>query len=138
MKNAYLYQMQKKEEKRRNADAEESRIKESLLRKFAEDDRIEQMNDHKRRMKVEEHKREAERLVQLRREMYEEAREKEREAENDLRKNEEERQVVIEAERRRLIQEHAAELADFLPKGTLESKEDYALFMKQMEAAGCA
>merc|ERR1711879_545921 len=86
---------------------------------------IEQMNEHKRRMKVEQHKREAERLVQMRREMYEAAREQERSDEDSLRQEEASRQVVIEAERRRLLQEHAVGLRDFLPKYTLETQEDY-------------
>lgn len=48
--------------------AEEKRLeedfKQKLLQKFAEDERIEQMNAQKRRMKEQEHKREIERLWQ--------------------------------------------------------------------------
>merc|ERR1719192_1718264 len=71
MANAYKYQMKCKEEALSKGRAEEERIKENLLRKFAEDDRLEQLSEQKRRMKVEAHKREAERLVELRRQMYE-------------------------------------------------------------------
>lgn len=131
MKQAYLYQMKAKEEKASKAREEEERIRQEVMKKFAEDDRLEQMNEHKRRMKIEQHKREAERLVQLRREMYELARQQERDEQDNLRQAENHRQVVIEAERRRLIQEHAAELRDFLPKHTLESMEDYKLFFKE-------
>merc|ERR1719277_2281100 len=122
-----MYQMQMKEEKLLKQREEEDAIREQLLKKFAEDDRIEQMNEHKRRMKVEAHKREAERLVALRREMYEKQREAERDQAAKLQEEEQKRQVVIEEERRRLIQEHAAQLAGFLPKGTLETPDDYAL-----------
>jgi len=131
MKNAYVYQMKLKEEKLLKQREEEEVIREQLMKKFAEDDRIEQMNEHKRRMKVEAHKREAERLVALRREMYEKQRESEHHESAKLREEESKRQVVIEEERRRLIQEHAAELADFLPKGTLETPDDYALMLNQ-------
>ena len=41
-----------------------------MLEKFAEDDRIEQMNAQRRRMKVQEHKRDVERLIDEKREMY--------------------------------------------------------------------
>merc|ERR1712187_1103776 len=78
MKNAYLYQMKMKEDRAAAAREEEDKIRAALLKKFAEDDRIEQMNENKRRLKVEAHKREAQRLIDLRREMYEQQREQER------------------------------------------------------------
>merc|ERR1712176_1228676 len=90
MKNAYLNQMRCKEEKAMRHREEEAAIKESLLKKFAEDDRIEQMNEQKRRMKVEQHKREAERLVELRREMFEAQRAQERQNDSDVRSGESE------------------------------------------------
>ena len=78
MKNAYLVQMRAKEEKMYHAREEEvhvsyckaslciftltaavpcvssieARMREELLKKFAEDDRLEQLNEHKRRMKA--------------------------------------------------------------------------------------
>eukprot|EP00933_Yihiella_yeosuensis_P061429 TRINITY_DN64231_c0_g1_i1.p1 TRINITY_DN64231_c0_g1~~TRINITY_DN64231_c0_g1_i1.p1 ORF type:complete len:477 (+),score=167.30 TRINITY_DN64231_c0_g1_i1:112-1542(+) len=128
MKQAYLYQMKAKEEKSLRAREEEDKIRVELMKKFAEDDRLEQMHEHKRRMKVEQHKREAERLVELRREMYELARQQERDEQDRLKADEDQRQVIIEEERKRLIKEHAAALRDFLPKHTLESMEDYNLF----------
>merc|ERR1711920_378397 len=130
MKNAYVFQMKMKEDKAAAARVEEEKIRVQLLKKFAEDDRIEQMNEQKRRLKVEAHKREAQRLIELRREKYEQEREDERAGEAALREQESKRQVVIEEERRRLIAEHAAELRDFLPKNTLESKDDYDLMFK--------
>ena len=42
---------------------EEESFRRQLLASFAEQDRVEQMNDHKRRMCIEQHKREANRLV---------------------------------------------------------------------------
>ena len=47
------------EEKRLEED-----FKQKLLQKFAEDERLEQMNQQKRRMREQEHKREIERLWQ--------------------------------------------------------------------------
>ena len=41
-----------------------------MIAKFAEDDRIEQMNAQKRRMKQLEHRREVERLIEERRAQY--------------------------------------------------------------------
>lgn len=130
MKNAYLFQMKMKEEKAAAARQDEEQIRAQLLKKFAEDDRLEQMSENKRRMKVEAHKREAQRLIELRREKYEQERESERSAGDALRDQESKRQVVIEEERRRLIAEHAGELKNFLPKYTLESQDDYDLMFK--------
>lgn len=130
MKNAHRVQMRVKEEKASKARDEEELLREQLMKKFAEDDRIEQMNEQKRRLKVEAHKREAQRLLDLRREMYERQREAEREYDGKLREDEQKRQVIIEEERRRLIAEHASPLLDFLPKGTLESPEDFNLLQR--------
>lgn len=120
MKRAYVQQMEMQERKKETAVAEEAKLREMLMKKFAEDDRIEQMNEHRRRMKVEAHKREANRLVELRREAFDAAREQERSDQQRLREEEADRQVIIEAERQRLLREHAAPLRDFLPKGTME------------------
>ena len=48
----------------------ENDFKVKMLEKFAEDDRIEQMNMQRRRMKELEHKREVERLWQEKLQMY--------------------------------------------------------------------
>jgi len=125
MKNAYLSQMEAKERRAANFIAEEEKAREALLRKFAEDDRIVHMNDQKKRLKVEQHKREATRLIEMRREMFDAARSQERAESNILRGEESKRQVVIEAERQRLLKEHAVGLRDHLPKYTLEKREDY-------------
>merc|ERR1719207_417014 len=77
MLRAYEHQMAMKVEKQRVVRAEEMALREQLLAKFAEDDRIEQMNAQKRRMKIQEHKREVERLIDVRRQIYEEERAKE-------------------------------------------------------------
>merc|ERR1712113_1145519 len=125
MKNAYMFQMKLKEDRRKNHMEEEARVKESLMRKFAEDDRIEQMNDQKRRMKVEEHKRETQRLMELQKQMFHSARAQERADDESLQSEEAKRQQIIEEERRRLLKEHGVPLKDFLPKYTCETDGDF-------------
>ena len=46
-------------------EAEEAVFRAQLMKKFAEDDRIELLNDQKKRMKCQEHKREVERLIEV-------------------------------------------------------------------------
>lgn len=59
-------QMQRQAEKE-----EEEAFRKIMMAKFAEDDRIEQMNAQKRRMKQLEHKREVEKLIEDRRQQRE-------------------------------------------------------------------
>lgn len=49
---------------------EEDAFRQMMMAKFAEDDRIEQMNAQKRRMKQLEHKRAVEKLLEERRQQY--------------------------------------------------------------------
>lgn len=49
---------------------EEEAFRQLMMAKFAEDDRIEQMNGQKRRMKQLEHKRAVEKLLEERRQQY--------------------------------------------------------------------
>merc|ERR1719335_384120 len=97
--------------------------------KFAQDAHLEQLNTSRRRMMIQAHKREVERLLQERRKMYEAERQQEIEERNRARDEEEQRQLVIEQERRRLLAEHARPLKDFLPKGTLERDSDLDIVM---------
>lgn len=52
---------------------EEDGFRRQTMERFAEQDRVEQMNAQKRRVKVAQHAREVERLIQEKREMYEAA-----------------------------------------------------------------
>ena len=94
-----------------------------MLAKFAEDDRIEQMNAQKRRMKQLEHKRAVEALIDDRRAQF--AADKQRDL--DIRKEEEMmerlRQQIIEEERQRLLKEHASKLLGYLPKVSGKKKK---------------
>lgn len=59
---AQEYQKRLKEERLAEEKRMEDEFKRKLMDKFAEDERLEQMNAQKRRMKELEHKREIERL----------------------------------------------------------------------------
>lgn len=131
MKKAYVMQMEQQEKKRKDARQEEEKLRDMLLSKFAEDERIGQMNDNKRRLRVEEHKREATRLIEMRREAFQKKRDAEQAFDQQNRDDESNRQVVIEEERRKLIEQYAIPLRDFLPKGTLQTNDDYNLIFRR-------
>ena len=104
------------------------------MKKFAEDDRIEQMNHQKRRMKQIEHKRAVDALVEERRKINQQQAELERiEREKEI-ELENYKQAVVEQERQRLLREHAAKLVGFLPKGVLRDKKDLDLFDEEFRA----
>merc|ERR1719263_91388 len=100
-----------------------------MLEKFAEDDRIDQLNAQKLRMKQLEHRREIERLLELRREKYEQERASELHEQLNAERVEQIRQQIIEEERKRMLAAHAKNLGlQHLPKGVLSNEQDVSLF----------
>ena len=87
-----------------------------MLAKFAEDDRIEQMNAQKRRMKQQEHARAVERLMEDRRAQFAREREAEVNQREEEARLEEFRKRVIEEERQKLLKAHATKLIGYLPR----------------------
>ncbi|XP_074522253.1 meiosis-specific nuclear structural protein 1-like isoform X1 [Halichoeres trimaculatus] len=67
IKQTYQEQMAFKEMRRQAEKEEEEAFRKMMMAKFAEDDRIEQMNNRKQRMKQLEHKREVEKQIEDRR-----------------------------------------------------------------------
>ena len=93
---------------------EEFKIK--MAEKFAEDERLEQMNQQKRRMRELQHKKEIERLWQEKLAVYRVQREQEWE---ERRIKEEEEQIaknVIAQQKEALLRQHADILQQFNPK----------------------
>ena len=108
-------------------EAEEEQFRKVMFERFAEQDRLEQMHAQKRRMKMQEHKREVERLAAALAAMYEE--QMQREVEENIGREREEANAaaIVEQERQRLLVEHAARLKEFLPKGVSFWPEDLDL-----------
>lgn len=71
MQRNYQEEMAFKEMRRQAEKEEEEAFRRTMMAKFAEDDRIEQMNAQKRRMKQLEHKRAVEKLIEDRRQQHE-------------------------------------------------------------------
>ena len=123
------YQRQLKAIRREEEKQEEEQFRTAMLDKFAEDDRLDQMNAQKRRMKQLDHRREIERLLELRREKYEQERSAELQEQLNAERVEQIRQQIIEEERKRMLAAHAANLGlQHLPKGVLSTDADMALF----------
>eukprot|EP00397_Hematodinium_sp_SG-2012_P010969 GEMP01011095.1.p1 GENE.GEMP01011095.1~~GEMP01011095.1.p1 ORF type:complete len:477 (+),score=157.11 GEMP01011095.1:158-1588(+) len=129
MHKAYEQQMRLKEEKRMAELAKEEEFRQVLLQKFASDDHIEQMNDQKRRLRVETHKREVTRLWMAKERLIAEERDKDNISLNYQREQDRLRQIIIEEERQRLLKEHATQLKEHLPKAVFETDEDHTMVM---------
>merc|ERR1719335_549534 len=138
MLRAYEYQKELKAEKEAARAVEEAEFRKKLLAKFAEDDRIELLNEQKKRQKMIIHKREVERLIEEKRKIYAAEREADIRSLAEQRVEEEKRQVVVEEEKSRLLREHAADYYDYLPKGMFQKTEDFEFVRDKAMAAKAA
>ena len=90
------------------------------MEKFAEDERLEQMNAQRRRMKEQEHKREIERLWQEKLAVYRAQREVELEERRMKEEEDRKKQMIIEMEKERLLREHGMVLGQYHPKAATQ------------------
>lgn len=117
-------QLSMKALKQMTEEEEERMFHDQMMAKFAEDNRLEQMNAQKRRMKVQEHKRAIQRLIAEKREKVVREKEENEMEQKMLLEMERERQQIIEEERQKLLQEHASKLLGYLPKGVIQGPKD--------------
>ncbi|CAF3946994.1 unnamed protein product [Rotaria magnacalcarata] len=95
-----------------------------LMAKFAEDDRIEQMNAQKRRIKQMEHKKAVDNLLEQRRRQMTVDKQREVDERIEGERVEQVRKQIIEEERIKLLREHAHRLLGYLPKGVIRDEKD--------------
>jgi len=124
MQRAYRDAMETKVAKDNAEREEEEEMRKIMMAKFAEDDRIEQMNAQKRRLKQQEHKRAVEKMIMERRARHEKDKAEEMAAYQAHVDMEKERLAIVEEERQKLIQKHAEKLLGFLPRGVLRDQMD--------------
>jgi len=127
MLQAYEASIAAKAAREAQAKAEAAAFREHLLAKLAEQDRLEQMADARRRMKVLEHKREVERLAAIKAAMIAEEAALESAREATFMRQQASNASIVETERRRMLAEHAARLVAYLPKGVAATADDLAL-----------
>ena len=94
----------------------EDEFKRKLMEKFAEDERLEQMNAQRRRMRELEHKRQVEKLWQEKLVVFEAQRVAEVQEQERQRQEKIAQAAVVEQEKQRLLAEHAAILSLHNPK----------------------
>ncbi|KAJ3169454.1 mannosyl-oligosaccharide alpha-1,2-mannosidase [Geranomyces variabilis] len=126
--DAYRNQMLEKRFRLLQEQEKEGEYRQMMMEKYAADEKIEQLNAQKRRMKQLEHKRAVDALVEERRHLIRKEQEIALEAEAREKELESYRQQVVEQERQRLLLEHASKLMGYLPKGVLRDQKDLDLF----------
>ncbi|XP_015420462.1 PREDICTED: meiosis-specific nuclear structural protein 1 [Myotis davidii] len=135
LKQNFTEQMALKELVLQAAKEEEETFRKAMLAKLAEDDRIELMNAHKRRMKQLEHGRAVEKLIEERKKFYLHFQQRELE-EWQLQQSRQGRiNAIIEEERLKLLQEHATKLLGYLPKGVFKTEGDIDMLGEEFKKA---
>ncbi|XP_053697790.1 meiosis-specific nuclear structural protein 1-like [Sabethes cyaneus] len=109
--------------RRESAAEEERRFKEDQLRQWAERDRIEQMTAEKRRLKLLEHRRAIQELLEDRRRRRADEVKEMMQQQLEFEQDEKRRQEIIEEERIKLLKEHVTALLGFLPPGVLRESD---------------
>merc|ERR1711959_228809 len=110
------YQMKLKAERQAEERRMEEEFKIKMAQKFAEDERLEQMNAQKRRMRELQHKRDIEALWQEKLSVYRAQREQEWEERRQKEAEEQATRDMVAAEKERLLKQHAEILTQFNPK----------------------
>ncbi|XP_048749255.1 meiosis-specific nuclear structural protein 1-like [Ostrea edulis] len=135
LQSQHAQQMHFKNLRRKAEEDEEEEFRQQMMAKFAEDDRIEQMNANKRRMKQLEHKRAVEKLIDDRKVQFAADRERELEERREEERMEAFRKQIIEEERQKLLQEHAMRLLGYLPKGVIRDSGDLSMLGQDFKEA---
>lgn len=125
MLEANEYQKAFKAQRAFDQQREEGEFRTRMLAKFAEDKRIESMNQERRRREMIEYKNEVEKIIQERKKLYEQAVEAELADRRKQQQDMEYKLSIVEAERQRLLDEYAKDLKDYLPKGVFKTSSDY-------------
>jgi len=126
MLREYQAYLEKQESRRRQEAAQAEAQKQDLMEQYAEDKRLDQLSAQKRRLKMQEYRREVDKQMQDQQERYDRERKQELEELARMRAEEAERARMVEEERQRLLREHAGDVRHF-PKGALTRESDLDL-----------
>ncbi|KAJ8921789.1 hypothetical protein NQ315_008415 [Exocentrus adspersus] len=116
-------QLQEKEERLQQEAGEDARYRNEILAKLAEDEKLEQLSDQKKRMKMLQLRKDVEQMILERRQKRAEEMQlliKIKEEEEDEMKK---RREIVEEERIRMLKDHVKNLIGYLPKGLLTADD---------------
>ena len=121
-------QLRMKELRLKELAREEEEFRQQMMAKFAEDDKVEQMNVKKRRMKQLEHQRAVEVLIKSRRQAFEAAKEQEVAERRKQEVLQALSRKMFEEERQKLLKQHGSQLVGYFPKGVFKNEDELKRF----------
>jgi len=124
LRQGHADQMREKRDRALEDQENENKLRDKMMRKFAEDDRLELMNAQKRRMRQLQHKREIEHLLEERRQKLRKEREEAKQEVLLEREEAQQRAKMIEEERVKMIEKVSRDLLGYMPKGIIRTYDD--------------
>ncbi|EDS27919.1 kinectin [Culex quinquefasciatus] len=109
--------------RRKQQEDEDRRFKEDQLKLWAERDRLDQLSNEKRRLKLMEHRRAIQELLEERRQRRADEVKELMQMQSLFEQEEKRREEIIEEERIKLLKEHVTALLGFLPPGVLRESD---------------
>uniref|UniRef100_A0A1Q3FXH1 Meiosis-specific nuclear structural protein 1 n=1 Tax=Culex tarsalis TaxID=7177 RepID=A0A1Q3FXH1_CULTA len=109
--------------RRKQQEDEDRRFKEDQLKLWAERDRLDQLSNEKRRLKLMEHRRAIQELLEDRRQRRADEVKELMQMQSMFEQEEKRREEIIEEERIKLLKEHVTALLGFLPPGVLRESD---------------
>ncbi|XP_039445712.1 meiosis-specific nuclear structural protein 1-like [Culex pipiens pallens] len=109
--------------RRKQQEDEDRRFKEEQLKLWAERDRLDQLSNEKRRLKLMEHRRAIQELLEERRQRRADEVKELMQMQSMFEQEEKRREEIIEEERIKLLKEHVTALLGFLPPGVLRESD---------------
>ncbi|KAL9695965.1 hypothetical protein quinque_015250 [Culex quinquefasciatus] len=109
--------------RRKQQEDEDRRFKEEQLKLWAERDRLDQLSNEKRRLKLMEHRRAIQELLEERRQRRADEVKELMQMQSLFEQEEKRREEIIEEERIKLLKEHVTALLGFLPPGVLRESD---------------
>ncbi|CAH1101275.1 unnamed protein product [Psylliodes chrysocephalus] len=122
-KSGLMDQMKEVEEKRKRDQEEEKKYKEEILAKMIEDEKLEQLSAQRKRLKLIQMRKDVEKLLEERRAKHAEEFQLQIAIEEEVNREAERRDKIIEEERVKMLQEHVQHLSGYLPKGLLRPED---------------
>ena len=121
--NSALKQMQFKEMKKKEEEANDAKYKEKLLEKYAQDEQLEKEKQKKQREQLIEIQNAIQKQREEKYNQYQKQREKEMDEYNKLKQEEDAKKYIIEQEKLRLLKENEDLLKKYYPTGYYKAKD---------------
>ena len=123
LKDSNEMAMRYREEQKERERLEDEEWRRQMLEKMAEDDRLEQMSNQKRRLKQIEHRRALDELMISRKKLKEEEKLSEEQFWAEQKESERAMEAIVREERKKLLMAHASNLVGFLPGNILDESD---------------